>query len=73
MKQMILLTTILLAACQATNWNKPGASQAQAERDYAECDYEAKKATAGIINGFEAGWMQAEIRSDCLRLRGYRR
>lgn len=73
MKYLVLTLALLLAACgTAAEWKKPGASTAQRDQALRECEYEATKATAGIINSFEAGWMQAEIHRQCMEVRGYR-
>lgn len=42
------LGLVLLSACGSSpkSWTKPGASEDQVERDRAQCEYEAKAATA---------------------------
>lgn len=54
----------LLCAC-ATTVTKDGVSTAQAQRDIAECQYEAKKASA------DNPLIAYTIAQDCLKLRGY--
>lgn len=54
----------MLGAC-ATTVTKEGATPAETQRDIAECQYEAKKASPDnplIAHG---------IAQDCLKLRGY--
>lgn len=73
MRIVLLATTVLgLSGCM-TQMVKPGASPEQVAQDQRECSYEARRATAGIINGFQAGWEKASLERECLEVRGYRR
>lgn len=71
----------LLVGCSATaaNWNKPGASAAEAQRDSALCQHEAEMATPPVngidpINaGVQEGLRISRLREQCLALRGYTR
>lgn len=67
MKTLIILTAITLAGCASP---QPPMSAAQ-QRDKDECVYEAEKATASIINGFEAGFTKGRLTRQCMKLRGY--
>lgn len=62
-----------LSACAMTEIRKDGATPEQVKRDHLECEYEAEKATAAIINPFDKGWSHVSIRDRCLEVRGYRR
>jgi hypothetical protein len=62
----------LLSGCVAMTWRHPERTEAQMQQDMRECEYEAIKATAAIINSFEAGWMKGDIQRKCMEVRGYR-
>ena len=68
----ITIAAVVLTGCAAPRYID-ASGQDMPSRIYEECDFEATKATAGIVNGVQAGWMQAEIRGKCIRLRGYNR
>lgn len=60
----LITVSVTLAAC-ATTVTKDGATTPEMQRDIAECQYEAKKASPDnplIAHG---------IAQDCLKLRGY--
>jgi hypothetical protein len=69
MRAMLLLLP-LLTGC-ITQYVRPDTTDAQRQRDQAECSYEARKATAGILNSFQAGWEQGSLERQCMSLRGY--
>ena len=69
-----LWIALLVVGCAVPKpWAKPNGTPQQAQQDERECDYEAAKATANILNGFEAGWQKASLRMQCMETRGYRR
>lgn len=76
---MRYLALLLLAGCTATNWTKPGATVADADRDYEDCRQIAKPdpAIAAIAGAFGAvgvfvgvSTTDSRIRS-CMRGRGW--
>lgn len=72
MKRVVLIALLFAAGCATTHYvDKDG--HVAAQEDVTACNYEARKATAGIVNGFQAGWEQAELRDMCLRTKGYTR
>jgi len=75
MKRSLIALSVVLAGC-ATNASQlysHSDSRRNADRDYAECDYEATRATVSIRSGIEAGWMQGTLIRQCMQLRGYSR
>lgn len=59
-----LIACLLLAGCATTPQSQaPQVTEAQRLR----CDYEARAATAGIYNPFQAGFSQADLYQRCLR------
>ena len=58
-------------------WTKPGATQADFDRDWAACDYEAAKYGygpmwgTGVGAGIEDGLRQNELRTKCMRAKGW--
>lgn len=73
MKTLLTLTlAATLAGCASVVYVKEGADHAKMEQDQRECEYEASKATAGIMNGMEAGWAKGELEIKCMRIRGYK-
>ncbi len=78
MKRAMLLIACLfcLAACGPVVV-KPGATQADFDRDKAECQYEAMKASpvnygAPMSVGIGAAVNQSQIVNKCLELKGWR-
>lgn len=68
MRRILIAVSVVFAlgACAT-----PFADDPQAARDFAECNYEADKATATIRSGIEAGVTAAQLRRQCMALRGY--
>jgi hypothetical protein len=59
-------------------WAKPNTPVAQVDRDVAECQYEAEKATpnsAGdpIVAGLTDRMRETSLREQCLKIRGYQK
>ena len=65
------IVAMLAAGCGGDPWTKPGGSQAESERDFAQCRYEASVATATMRDPIEQGLMKRDLVNQCLRLRGY--
>jgi predicted small lipoprotein YifL len=66
--------SLALAGCGApAPYRATGAPKTPLDQALAECDYEASKATAGIVNGLEAGFMQGTIRHKCMAAKGFTR
>lgn len=73
MKTLLTLTlAATLAGCASFTYVKDGADHARMEQDLRECEFEAAKATAGMLNGFEQGWAKGELEIKCMRIRGYK-
>ena len=75
----ILMTAAIaltLAGCAKPVWYHPTKTQADFDRDAAQCQYEAIAATANIVGGSAAGMQQgfarAEVAQACMRARGYK-
>jgi len=64
-----LAITIMGCQQQYVRMDQP---QTAFERVHTQCQYEAEKATAGIINGFEAGWKKGDIMRKCMEINGYK-
>jgi hypothetical protein len=39
--------TVVVAGCAPLTWDRPGTTEAEFNRDFDQCDYEARLATAG--------------------------
>jgi len=77
--------TAILAAALAVGcagpmvWVKDGASETQAARDYAECDYDATRSVTTVDGTYrtmlgqdlDMAMRQGEVIRKCMRLRGY--
>jgi hypothetical protein len=64
----------LVSGCVVTQpWVKPGSSADQMQQDKRECEYESRKATAAMTNGFIAGAEMGRLERMCMEVRGYRR
>jgi hypothetical protein len=68
-----ILAILVLCSCAGrADWTKNGVFDPnQSPKDYRECDYEAQKATAMIMNGIERGYQRATLRGQCMEIRGY--
>lgn len=68
-----LISSLLLTACSQAQWVKPGATEQEFEKNYAECNYEATKAVPDYGSGslIAIALQRAEIIKQCLRLKGY--
>lgn len=81
----LLCSVVMLTGCgtaQIKDWSKPGAGEAQKQRDMAECDYDASKATTGdgrapqstgdaVGDGVVRGMEKSDLIKKCMRIRGY--
>ncbi|QHB73509.1 hypothetical protein [Stenotrophomonas sp. 364] len=81
----LLSGAMMLVGCGTTQikaWSKPGADEAQKQRDLAECDYDASKATTGdgkapkttgdaVGDGVVRGMEKSDLIKKCMRVRGY--
>lgn len=66
------LAALLVAGCGGRRmYESPEKSRAQEERDYAECDWEASRATAGLADGGEMRDRVEALIEKCMRARGY--
>jgi hypothetical protein len=64
----LLLALVAAAGCARPVWTKPGLTQAQFDRDNAECRYEATKHSADEP---AAIWRKNELTMMCMELKGY--
>lgn len=71
MKKLMIVVAVAVTGCAPNVWTKPGGTQAESERDIAECRYQASLATAGISSAVEQGLAKNDLGRQCLRLRGY--
>lgn len=73
MKKLVVVLAVTLAGCAGGGrmYNE-NVTQAQADRDTAQCKYEARVATANLRSGLEAGFMQNDLYISCMEARGYR-
>ena len=68
-----LLVTFALAGCMQNGvWVKPGATQADFNRDMAACKYDADRSTATEQNGFMQGYETVNLTKECMTVKGYR-
>lgn len=86
MKLTAMMTIVLLAGCAGpTIYGKTGTSAEDERKDFADCRYEAAKATGSapsgsitentsttIANDINTGMRQGEIMRMCLESKGYR-
>lgn len=86
MKRIAIVALISLAGCAGpTIYGKSGVSAEEERKDFAECNYEALKATGGapsgsitsdtsgtLANDLNTGMRRGEIQRSCLELKGYR-
>jgi hypothetical protein len=78
---IMLLTVLVLTGCATTNrvWYHPGKTQAEAEHDFKECQYEAEKYSTGAGAGYQTGFgsgldiglKQVRLFRQCMELKGY--
>lgn len=71
MKTIVILTALLLTACGAPRPFVNAYGQTAPSQIVAECRYEAAKATAGIRDGFSAGFQEGNLTRQCLAIKGY--
>lgn len=65
-----ITVALLIMAC-GHPYKQFGKTQAQADRDYLECEYEVEKAISGWHNPIQAGIEEGLLIRKCMRLRGY--
>lgn len=78
LSSIILLVLFLSIGC-GHPYRHPSKPQSAWDRDYAECQYEAELATAGIplsrhgiASGMQRGLTQSRLIDQCMKLKGYR-
>jgi len=52
---IISLCAILLVSCSTSRWYKPGATQADFNRDQYECEYQSKMMGLSATSGYKPG------------------
>lgn len=65
------LAVAALSGCATGKWHHPSKDETQFRQDALECEYDARKATANIRSGFEAGWERGSLERLCMQTRGY--
>ena len=68
------IAALVLAGCQhmgVMGWYHPKATPEQMNKDQLECEYDARKSTANIRSGIQAGYEQSDLQHLCMRTRGY--
>jgi tellurite resistance protein len=74
MRIIAACAVLALVGCAApAPYRASGVTVSAADKALRECEYEATKATANIINGFEAGWMMGTIKHQCMESKGFTR
>lgn len=66
-----VLFVLLLAGCASQQMTNPNVTPAEAERDTAECRYEAEKAASGVYDVIARTMRVGELMRMCLSMRGY--
>jgi hypothetical protein len=74
MKTMITIAAaaVLATGCGTVRYVSADGREAT-PRDFQECEYEALKATAGVMNAAQAGWMAGQITNRCMAMKGFAR
>ena len=80
MKKIALFSIIVFLLCVGCghHYTHPTKSEAEINRDYLECDYEAELAIVaiplsrdGISSGIQKGFNKAMLIRKCMKLKGY--
>lgn len=69
---VVLLVCAVLSACGSPRWIKADMTTQARDRDLAECEFEAEKATGSMPTGVSRGIRLADLETRCMRMRGYR-
>ena len=87
MRKTILFFTILavlsLCGCAKKQWYKDGVTLSEMQRDFRECQYDAKKYSfvpfqgygdigVGIVSGLQQSMREMQIMEECMKSKGYR-
>ena len=80
MKPIMMLAVLMLVGCGGGVWVKDNGTQADFNKDLAECNYDVTKYSGGvgstygrdpIADGIEEGMRRNEIRTACMTSKGY--
>lgn len=73
MKKFILISAILLSACatKPMQWVHPELNGDKLNKDLNECEYDAAKANAAVLNPFMQGMQSQQMFGQCMKARGY--
>lgn len=71
MRYAAIALLFLLSACASGKWYHSSANEERFRQDALECDYEARKVSATIRSGVQAGFEQAQLSQQCMQVRGY--
>ena len=69
-KIFILLSVLSLVGC-GHPYCRPDKTQAEANRDYQKCHYQAERDTGSMKTGADRGWNMADIIGGCMKELGY--
>ncbi len=73
----LIATTVFITGCAKTMWVNPNVSNDQAQKDFAECQYDTVKHGhvdmwgTGVGAGIEEGLRKNEIMTTCMSSKGY--
>jgi len=71
---VIALTAVLASGCSAKPmYESPERSQAQMERDFSDCDWEAARATGNVAKGSDRQARIEELLDKCMKAKGYKK
>ena len=69
---LFLTASLFVSGCGGkTYYQNADKSENETGRDHMECEYEAEKATAGVVDGDERRERIDSLVDKCMRLRGY--
>ena len=70
-KTLILASLLMMNGCATYSYVQTGKSETDMQRDFAQCEYEASIATAGIRNRTASVMKYSDLRIQCMESRGY--
>jgi len=69
---LILVAVFFVIGCGGkTYYGSADKSRNETEKDHMSCEYEAEKATAGVVDNAERQERIASLVDKCMRLKGY--
>jgi hypothetical protein len=68
------VAAVAVSGCSAKPmYESPERSQAQMERDFSDCDWEAARATGNVAKGADRQARIEELLDKCMKAKGYKR